>query len=69
MDETIDFWSESRQVTEMGVSQRIRRGMVFWYDIRPDVDKTSVHRVCNGKYEGQDYKGSQCEEIHSGSTL
>lgn len=50
VDETIDFWSESRQVTEMGVSQRIRRGMVFWYDIRPDVDKTSVHRVCNGKY-------------------
>lgn len=30
---------------EMGVSQRVKRGMVFWYDINPDYHKDDEHMI------------------------
>lgn len=46
IDETIEFWSKNEvQVKEMSVSQRISRGMVFWYDVHPERDKVGEHKI------------------------
>lgn len=48
--------SEKRERSkEMGISQRVKRGMVFWYDVDPTSEKNSEHMITVDGTKYHDY--------------